>query len=216
MATKKKTGAKKTSAKKTSAKKSGAKKSGAKKSGAKKSGAKKAGAKKAGAKKSTRVVKRGVEAVPSRYGTVTPHLIVSPCREALLFYARAFRAKDLGTMDGPDGVVMHGEMQIGDSIIMVSDEMPPMPGEAPWRKTPKSARATTGGIMLYVPDVDAVYARAVDAGARGVMPPTDMFWGDRYAQVEDPYGHVWAMATHVKDVSRDEMVAAMESQGPPA
>jgi len=93
--------------------------------------------------------------------------------------------------------------------------MPPRPGTEVVRKSPKSIGATTGGVMLYVKNVDAVYATAVAAGARGVMPPADMFWGDRYAQVEDPYGHVWALATHQRDLSTAQMMKAMAAMPPP-
>ena len=111
---------------------------------------------------------------------------------------------------------MHSEFKIGDSIVMCSDEMPPMPGQPANRKSPKNAGATTGGVMLYVKDVDAVFNRAVAAGAKPVMPPEDMFWGDRFAQVEDPYGHVWAVGTHIKDVSFKEMKQAMAQMGAPS
>jgi PhnB protein len=146
--------------------------------------------------------------VPPQYGTATPHLIVSPCGEALDFYAKAFGAKVLMTMPGPEGRIMHAEMKIGDSIVMCSDEMD-MPG-SPNRKTPKNAGATTGGVMLYLKDVDSFFEKAVAAGATAVMPPTDQFWGDRYGQIEDPYGHVWALATHVRDMTPKAMKREME------
>jgi uncharacterized glyoxalase superfamily protein PhnB len=146
--------------------------------------------------------------VPPQYGTATPHLIVSPCNEALEFYTKAFGAKVLMTMPGPDGRIMHAEMKIGDSIVMCSDELE-MPG-SPNRKTPKNAGATTGGVMLYVKDVDAFFDRAVGAGGSGVMPPSDQFWGDRYGQIEDPYGHVWAIATHLRDMTKKEMQKEMQ------
>lgn len=171
--------------------------------------------KKPSSKKASSTKKPKLEAVPSRYGTATTHLIVSPAKEALAFYVKAFGAKDLGTMDGPGGIVMHGEMKIGDSIVMYSDEQPPRPGMPNNRKTPKNVGATTGGVMLYVPNVDKTFAQAVAAGASPTMPPMDMFWGDRYAQVDDPFGHTWAIATHIKDVTDEEMRAAMMSMGPP-
>jgi PhnB protein len=171
--------------------------------------------KSAPSRKATKAKKKKVEAVPAKYGTATPSLIVSPCTEALDFYQRAFGARLLSSMDGPGGVVMHAEIRIGDSIIMVSDEMPPMPGQPATRKTPKNAGAITGGVMLYVKDTDAAFERAVKAGGKGVMPPADQFWGDRYAQVEDPFGHVWAIGTHVRDVTPKQMRAAMAQMGPP-
>jgi PhnB protein len=156
---------------------------------------------------------RRVEAIPAAYGVVTPQLVVSPCTDALAFYEKAFGAKVTMKMPGPNGALMHAEMKIGGAIIMLSDELPPMSGQGP-RKTPKSVGATTGGVMLYVKDVDAVFARAVEAGAKGTMPPQDTFWGDRFGQVEDPFGHAWSMATHIRDVSPKEMRAAMASMTP--
>jgi PhnB protein len=152
--------------------------------------------------------------VPPQYGTATPHLIVSPCGDALDFYAKAFGAKVLMTMPGPEGRIMHAEMKIGDSIVMCSDEMD-MPGNSPTsggpnRKTPKNAGATTGGVMLYLKDVDSFFEKAVAAGATAVMPPADQFWGDRYGQIEDPYGHVWALATHLRDMTPKEMQREMQ------
>jgi PhnB protein len=196
---------------------------------AKKATAAKAGARSGGKKKkaaASRVNPRAkvakvasrskkVEAVPAQYGTATPHLIVSPCAEALNFYVEAFGAKVTSKMPGPGGVIMHAEMKIGDSMIMLSDEMPPMPGQAATRKTPRNAGATTGGVMLYVKDVDSFVQRAVGAGATAAMPPQDMFWGDRYAQLEDPYAHVWAVATHLRDVSPKELEKAMAQMGAP-
>jgi uncharacterized glyoxalase superfamily protein PhnB len=135
-------------------------------------------------------------------------LIVSPCGEALDFYTKAFGAKVLMAMPGPEGRIMHAEMKIGDSIVMCSDEMD-MPG-SPNRKTPKNAGATTGGVMLYLKDVDSFFEKAVAAGATAVMPPADQFWGDRYGQIEDPYGHVWALATHVRDMTPKAMKREME------
>lgn len=168
-----------------------------------------AGARKAGKKRAA--------PVPPQYGTATPHLIVSPCSDALDFYSKAFGAKVLMTMPGPEGRIMHAEMKIGDSIVMCSDEME-MPSSSPAsqrpnRKTPRNAGATTGGVMLYLKDVDASFERAVAAGATAVMPPTDQFWGDRYGQIEDPYGHVWALATHLRDMTPREMKKALEQMG---
>ncbi|HEX2730906.1 MAG TPA: VOC family protein [Polyangiaceae bacterium] len=176
--------------------------------------------KKAAAKKAPKQVKK-VEAVPQRYGTATPHLIVSPCGEALDFYVKAFGAKLMSKMEGPDGKVAHAELQLGDSTIMFADEMPPMPGmDALLRKSPKNAGAITGGVMLYLEDVDAFVERAVAAGATVAMPVQDMFWGDRYGQLVDPFGHVWAVATHIRDMSPAEMqeaaMSAMAAMAPPA
>ena len=154
------------------------------------------------------------QAVPAAYGSVTPHLIVSPAADAVAFYVKAFGAKPGLMMNGPGGVVMHGELKIGDSILMLADEQPPM-GPGPIRKSPRNLGGTCSGVMLYVKDVDAVFARAVEAGGTAMMPPMDMFWGDRYAQLEDPFGHVWAIATHLKDMTARQMQQAMASMGPP-
>jgi uncharacterized glyoxalase superfamily protein PhnB len=110
---------------------------------------------------------------------------------------------------------MHAEMKIGDSIVMCSDELE-MPGAPNTRKTPKNAGATTGGVMLYLKDVDALFERALGAGAKSVMPPADQFWGDRYGQLEDPFGHVWALATHLRDVTPKEIRKAIAQMGAPA
>ncbi|MBL8910899.1 MAG: VOC family protein [Archangium sp.] len=164
-----------------------------------------------------KVSAKKVQAVPSQYGTATPHLIVSPANEAMKFYEAAFGAKTLMTMPGPGGLVMHAELKIGDSIIMLSDQQPPMPGrpEGSPRKSPKNLGGTSGGVMLYVPNIDDTMAKAVAAGGAVSMPAMDMFWGDRYGQIEDPFGHVWAIATHMKDMSPAEMAAAMTPPPPP-
>lgn len=159
---------------------------------------------------------RRVEAVPARYGTATASLVVSPAKKALAFYEKAFGAKVFDAMESPDGLVLHGEMQIGDSIIMLADEQPAVPGMPANHKTPKSVGAVTGSVMLYVENVDAFFKRAVKAGATPIAPPTDMFWGDRFAQVDDPFGHSWSMATHVRDVTAKEMGEAMAKMSPPA
>jgi uncharacterized glyoxalase superfamily protein PhnB len=155
-----------------------------------------------------------IDAVPRLYGTATAHLIVSPAVDALRFYEAAFDARTLTLMPGPGGLLLHAEVKIGDSVVMLSDEQPAAPGRPLVRKSPKSLGGTTGGVMLYVPDVDATLARAAAAGAKVVMPATDMFWGDRYGQLEDPFGHVWAVATHVRDVTAEEQRAALASMQP--
>ena len=164
--------------------------------------------KKAKKKVAARVAKKPAakkaSAVPPGFRTVTPHLIVKGAADVIEFWKKAFGAKLRYTMPGPGGSVVHGEMQVGDSIIMFSDEMPM---EAPGGKSasPKSLGGTTGGVFLYVKDVDKLFNQAVAAGATVRMPPTDMFWGDRFGQVVDTAGHIWAMATHVEDVPDKEM-----------
>jgi uncharacterized glyoxalase superfamily protein PhnB len=192
-----------------------AKKASAKKKAApmKRKAAPKARAAKKTARKAAKPKK--VQAVPAVYGSLTPHLVVSPASAAMEFYGRAFGAKPGLVMNGPGGLVMHAEIRIGDSILMLADEQPPMGPGPQAHKTPKSLGGTSAVMMLYVKDADATYARAVAAGATGTMPLMDMFWGDRYGQVEDPFGHVWAIATHVKDLSARQMKAAMAAMAPP-
>ena len=144
--------------------------------------------------------------IPDGYHTVTPYLSVKGAAEALDFYKRAFGAEEVVKMHGPDGKsVMHAEFKIGGSILMLADEWPQ--GGV---KAPKTLGGTTVSIFLYVQDVDAVFKRAVAAGATATMPPMDMFWGDRYGKVTDPYGHEWGMATHRLDMTPEEMEAGQK------
>jgi PhnB protein len=163
----------------------------------------KAGAKKTSAKKTT---KKKVRAIPKGYTSVTAHLVCKGAGEAMDFYAKAFGAKDKGRMTAGD-VVVHGEMRIGDAVIMLGEESPDMGSLSP---------LTIGGspvtMMLYVKDVDAAFARATAAGCTTKMPPTNMFWGDRYCRVSDPYGHQWAIATHIEDMSIKEMTKRMVAE----
>jgi PhnB protein len=172
-------------------------------------------AKAAAAKPKPKPRAKRAQAVPALYGSITPHLVVSPAADAIAFYTRAFGAKPGMVMDGPGGVIMHAELKIGDSVLMLADEQPPMGPGPQTRKTPKNLGGTSFGVMHYVKDVDAAYARAVAAGATGVMPPSDMFWGDRFGQVEDPFGHVWSLATHTKDLTPKQMKQAAMQAGPP-
>lgn len=139
--------------------------------------------------------------IPDGMHTVTPHLICAGAADAIEFYKKAFGAQELVRLPGPDGKLMHACIRIGDSAIMMADEFPSC-GES---KSPKSLQGTPVVLHLYVADADAFAKRAVDAGARLVMPVTDMFWGDRYGQVEDPFGHRWSIATHVRDLTIDEI-----------
>ena len=108
-------------------------------------------------------------------------------------------------MPGPGGAIAHAEIQVGDSRIMMNDEMPSMPGQPGVYKSPKAAGLATAAVFLYVKNVDAVFDRAVKAGCTVRQPPTDMFWGDRYSQVIDPFGHTWGIATHKEDVTPAQM-----------
>jgi len=141
-----------------------------------------------------------VKPVPDGYHTLTPYIVVDGAADAIAFYQKAFGAREVYRMPGPGGKVMHAELQIGDSRLMLSDEFPEMGGRAP-----KAFGGSPTNVLMYVPDVDATFARAVEAGASADMPVTTMFWGDRYGKVKDPFGHVWQLATHVEDVSPEEM-----------
>ena len=138
--------------------------------------------------------------VPEGYSTLTPYLAVEDASTAIDFYQRAFGAKERARMPGPGGSVMHAELEIGDSVIMLSD---PFPQSS--TKPPKELGGTSVSIMTYVEDTDSAYKQAIDAGATSLMEPDDMFWGDRFSLVEDPFGHQWTIATHVEDVSPEEM-----------
>jgi PhnB protein len=138
--------------------------------------------------------------VPDGYHTVTPFLAIENAAKAIAFYERAFGARERYRMPGPDDTIAHAEIEIGDSLLMVSDPFPEA-GVSP----PAALGGTTVGMYLYVEDVDAFVARAVDAGATLTVPVEDMFWGDRFGQVTDPYGHTWQVSTHIEDVPAEEM-----------
>ena len=144
---------------------------------------------------------RPVPPVPPGYRTVTPYLTVNDGAAALDFYARAFGARESERMPGPGGKLMHAEFRIGDSVVMLSDEFPGMSTS----RAPTSLGGTTGSIFLYVPDVDRAFKRAVEAGCKVLMPLTNMFWGDRFGKLADPFGNQWTMATHKEDVPPAEM-----------
>jgi PhnB protein len=138
--------------------------------------------------------------VPEGYHTITPYLAVDSATEAIDFYQRAFGAKERVRTDGPQGSIMHAELEIGDSLIMLSDPFPQAS-----TKPPRELGGTSVSIFAYVEDIDSVYKQAIDAGASSLMEPDDMFWGDRFGSVQDPFGHSWTIATHVEDVSPQEM-----------
>ena len=149
--------------------------------------------------------KNQVKPIPDGMHTVTPHLICAGAANAIEFYKKAFNAVEMGRLAGPQGKLLHGAIRIGDSTIMLVDEFPDWGALGP--KSLKGSPVTT---HLYVEDVDAFVARATAAGARITMPLQDMFWGDRYCKLEDPFGHQWSVATHVRDVSPDEMQQAAQ------
>jgi PhnB protein len=151
-----------------------------------------------------------VKPVPDGYHSVTPYLIVKGAGQAIDFYKRAFGATEIMRMPGPGGIIMHAEIRIGDSVVMLSDEMPQAFG-----KSPKTLGGTTAGVMVYVPDVDKTYKQAVAAGATGDEQPSNMFWGDRYGKLTDPFGHAWSIATHIEDVTPEEMEKRMAAMPMP-
>ena len=148
-----------------------------------------------------------VKPIPEGYHTVTPYLVVNNATGAIDFYKRAFGAKEIMRMDGPPGKIGHAELRIGDSVIMLADEMPGTSTRAP-----QSLNGTTAGIFLYVNDVDSAFKQATSAGAKVEMPLADMFWGDRYGRLMDPYGHSWSLATHKEDVAPEEMQKRMKDE----
>ena len=148
--------------------------------------------------------------IPDGYRTATPYLIVKGAAEAIDFYKRAFGATEMLRMADPQGKVGHAEIKIGDSVIMLADEHPAM-----GYRGPRSLGGSSVSILLYLEDVDGVFERAVKAGAKAQRPVMNQFYGDRSGTLEDPFGHVWTVATHVEDVAPEEMQrraqAAMKS-----
>jgi len=141
-----------------------------------------------------------VKPIPEGYHSVSPALAVDGAAEAIEFYKRAFGAKERLVMPGPEGMIAHAELEIGDSVVMLSD---PFPHSTV--RPPKELGGTSVGVFVYVEDVDAVFEQAVKEGATVTMALEDMFWGDRFGSVTDPYGHSWSLATHVEDVPPEEM-----------
>jgi PhnB protein len=151
-----------------------------------------------------------VKPVPAGYHALTPYIAVKGASDAIAFYKKAFGAEELFRMPMPDGRVGHAELQIGDSRFMLADEMPER-GDAITR-SPHALGGVTAGLCLYVPDVDALFGRALAAGAKERRPLKDQFYGDRSAVVEDPFGHLWTLATHVEDVSPEELKRRMAAE----
>jgi uncharacterized glyoxalase superfamily protein PhnB len=139
---------------------------------------------------------------PEGLRSLTPHLVVKGAAQAIDFYQRAFGAQEIGRYADPGGAIMHASIRIGDSVLMLNDEYPQMNC-----KGPLTLGGTPVTIALYVPDVDKVFNQAVAAGAKPTMPVSDMFWGDRYGKVVDPFGHEWEIATHREDLSPAELEA---------
>jgi PhnB protein len=147
-----------------------------------------------------------VKPIPDGYRTITPYLAVEGAAGAIEYYKTAFGAKERGRMDGPNGTIAHAELEIGDSIMMLSDALPGFS-----TRSPKDLRGTSVSIFMYVEDVDAVVQRAADEGGTVLMEVADQFWGDRFGVIQDPYGHCWSIATHVEDVPPEEMAKRAEA-----
>jgi len=150
------------------------------------------------------MAKQASKPIPEGMHSLTPHLVCAGAADAIDFYKRAFNAIEQARMPGPDGKLIHAAVQIGDSTLMLVDENPQ------WGALgPKALKGSPVTIHLYVPDVDATVAQAVAAGAKVTMPVADMFWGDRYGQLEDPFGHRWSVATHMRDLTSEEIREGM-------
>ena len=150
--------------------------------------------------------KKAQQAIPKGYHTVTPSLVVAGAARAIDFYKKALGAEEIMRFPGPDGKIMHAEIRVGDSVIMLMDEMPEQGG-----KGPKSFGGTPVGFFVYGDNVDAAWKRAVDAGAKEIMPLIDQFWGDRSGCLEDPFGHKWWLAQHIQDLTPEELQKSAES-----
>jgi PhnB protein len=146
------------------------------------------------------------QAIPKGPLSVTPSLFVAGAAKAIDFYKKALGAEELMRFPGPDGMIMHAELRIGDSIIMLADEMPDQGGRGP-----KSIGGTPVSFFVYGENVDAAWKRAIDAGAKPVVPLADQFWGDRTGCLEDPFGHQWWLAQHIQDLTPEELRKNAES-----
>ncbi len=151
-----------------------------------------------------------VAPIPEGFHSITPHMIIKDAAKAIEFYKKAFGAQELSRQMMPDGsLVMHALLKIGDSVLMLVDEFPEGQGCPDW-VSPQTNKGTTMTLHLYVEDVDAAYKRAEDAGCTPIMPLMDAFWGDRFGQVADPFGHHWSISTHVADPTEEEMAKAAQ------
>ena len=144
--------------------------------------------------------------IPEGYHTITPYLAVDDAAEAIEYYQKAFGAKERVRMKAPDGKIGHAELEIGDSLVMLSDPFPQAT-----TKSPSELGGTSASVFMYVEDVDATVKQAVDAGAKVTMEVSDQFWGDRFGSVVDPFGHQWSIATHVEDLTPEEIAERAKS-----
>ncbi len=147
-----------------------------------------------------------VKPIPDGYHAVTPYLVVEGAAKAIDFYKKVFGATEKHRMAGPDGKVMHAELKIGDSVVMLADEFPEM-----GFRSPRALGGTPVSLMLYVNNMDEVAGKLTDAGGKTLKPAQNQFWGDRMGTYSDPFGHVWSIATHVEDVDPQEMRKRMEA-----
>lgn len=148
-----------------------------------------------------------VEPIPAGHHTLTPSLTIKGAAAAIEYYKRAFGAVERGVMKGPGGLIMHAELMIGNSILFLGDESPEAPGASP-----QKLGGTTVSLHIYTEDCDTMFKRAVDAGGTIRMPLADQFWGDRYGQITDPYGHIWGIGTHKEDLTEAQMMERMKAQ----
>jgi uncharacterized glyoxalase superfamily protein PhnB len=152
---------------------------------------------------------KSTQPIPPGHESLIPHLVCDRCAEAIEFYKKAFGAEEVGRMPAPDGRIMHAAIRIGTSFVFLVDDFPEFCGGK--SESPTALKGSPVTIHHYVEDCDAAIQRAREAGATVVMPARDMFWGDRYGVVTDPYGHKWSFATRIKNLTPDEMRAAMKS-----
>lgn len=148
-----------------------------------------------------------VKPIPEGMHSITPHLVCANAAQAIEFYKKAFGAEEMHRMPMPDGRIGHAMLRIGDSQLMLADEFPECQS-----LSPSSLKGSPVTLHLYVSNADAAFERALGAGAKVRMPLADMFWGDRYGVVEDPYGHLWSIAHHQRDVAPEDMAAAMQRE----
>jgi PhnB protein len=160
-------------------------------------------------KTETTMAQSGVKPIPEDMHSITPHLVCEGASAAIEFYKKAFGAIESARMPGENGKLLHALIKIGDSNVMLADDFPEWGGFGP-----KALKGSPVTIHLYVTDADAVFNRAVDAGAKIRMPIADMFWGDRYGVLEDPFGHYWSIATHMRDLTPEQMQAEMKASSP--
>lgn len=154
-------------------------------------------------------MKKNVQPIPTGFSTLTPHLTVKGAADAIAFYRKAFGAEELERSPGPGGVILNAMLRIESSILMLNDPSP----ELKALQAPSTLGATTSVLHVYTADCDAFFQRAAQAGASVVMPPTDMFWGDRYGMLRDPFGHLWGIATRKEDLTPEQVAARLAGRG---